>query len=110
MTAVTVQPFIDHKARQLSFYLRGYWNNQIPYRELDLFFWDTLEEWVLVQDRETVPYSPKEKVFWHVLHQMHFWEDSKLRSDPFLRGELNTCLEFLEGEGFCPLDCIGIRP
>lgn len=82
----------------------------MPHQELDLFFWDTLEEWTQVKHTQTEPYSQKERVFWHVLHQIHFWDDSKLMADPFLRGELCTCLDYLEGQGFCPLDCIGIRP
>jgi hypothetical protein len=49
-------------------------------------------------------------VFWHLLHQFHFWPEQKLISDPYLRSELATCLDYLEGAGQYPLDCVGIRP
>lgn len=105
-----VQTFINAKASQLPFFVRAFWDERIPYAEIDLYFWDTLEEWTQVNPRENEPYSQKERVFWHLLHQLHFWSEQKLMKDPFLRGELTTCLEYLEGEGQYPLDCVGIRP
>ena len=105
-----VQTFINNKAKQITYYIRGFWEETIPYRELDLFFWDTMEEWSQVERTEDEPYSQKERVFWHLLHQLHYWPEQKLMRDPYLRGELSTCLDYLEGEGRYPLDCIGIRP
>lgn len=105
-----VQSFIESKAKQLAFYVRGLWAKRIPYTEVELFFWDTLEEWAQVKASETEPYSQKERVFWHLLHQLHFWSEQKLVNDEYLRSELLTCLEYLEGDGQYPLDCIGIRP
>ena len=102
--------FVDTKAAQLCFYLRGFWKNNIPHSELDLFFWDTMEEWSLVNYDMDQPYTQRERVFWHALHQLHFWTEEKLKFDPFLVEELTSCLAFLEGKGHCPLDCAGIRP
>lgn len=105
-----VKNFINLKASQLAYFVRAFWEQRIPYTELDLYFWDTLEEWMQVKPNPDSPYSQKERVFWHVLHQTHYWPAQKLLTDPFLRGELETCLDYLEGEGQYPLDCIGIRP
>lgn len=105
-----VKPFIDNKAKQLCFYLRAYWLGEIPYGEIELFFWDTLEEWCQVTDKFEHPYSQKERVFWHLLHQAHFWSEDKLKYDQYLVEELTNCVAFLEGKGMCPFDCIGIRP
>lgn len=110
LNAVKVQGFINSKARQLTFYVRGFWQQTIPYSEVDLYFWDTLEEWNQVERNPDEPYSQKERVFWHLLHQMHYWPEQKLLQDPYLRDELNTCIDYLEGEGEYPLDCVGIRP
>ena len=104
-----IPSFIDQKAKQLSYYVNAFWRREIPHNELQLFFWDTLEEWTQVNDRSQ-PYSQKERVFWHVLHQLHYWPESKLASDRFLRDELYSCLQYLDGRGLCPFDCIGIRP
>lgn len=102
--------FVDTKAAQLCFYLRGFWQEEIPHTELEIFFWDTMEEWSLVDYQQDQPYTPKERVFWHVLHQLHYWSEEKLRHDPTMVNELSNCLVFLEGKGVCPLDCVGIRP
>ena len=107
---MTVHNFINRKSGQLAYYLRAFWDKKIPYAELDIYFWDIMEEWALVGDQFEVPYSQKERVFWHVLHQLHYWDELKLLKDPFLRDELETCLVYLEGKGVFPLDCIGIRP
>ncbi|MFC6440869.1 hypothetical protein [Bowmanella sp. JS7-9] len=108
---MNIKQFINQKAPQLAYYLKGFWEQRIPYRELDLYFWDTLEEWHQHAVRPDYPYTQKERVFWHVLHQMHFWPEDTLSNDRHLKDELSVCLQFLEDEGYyCPLDCIGIRP
>lgn len=107
---MTVDRFIDTKAAQLAYYVRAFWDNRIPYSEVNLYFWDIMEEWVQISTSTNEPGSQKERVFWHLLHQLHFWPEKKLKSDPFLRSELLTCVEFLEGAKVLPLDCIGIRP
>lgn len=107
---VKVNAFIDNKAKQLCYYLRGFWGNQIAYSELELFFWDILEEWSQVDYDLTQPYSSKERAFWHLLHQMHFWDAEKLMYDDELIEELQSCANYLEGKGVCPAHCVGIRP
>ena len=107
---VNINNFIDNKAKQLTYFVRGYWDLRIPYREIDLYFWDTMEEWTQVKAANDEPYSQKERVFWHLLHQLHFWPEQKLLKDPYLHSELIGCVEYLEGEGNYPLDCVGIRP
>jgi hypothetical protein len=108
----TVKKFVPHKSKQLAYFVRGFLQHKIPYSELDLFFWDTMEEWAQIKKGKHLPYEKTEQVFWHVLHQVHYWPQSKLIEDPYLRGELETCLNCLESEGNypLPLDCIGIRP
>lgn len=103
-------PFIDSKGKQLCYYLRAFWSGVIPHDELDLFFWDTLEEWSLIKNTVSSPYTQRERVFWHILHQVHYWSEEQLKRDTYLRDELENCLQFIEGKGFCPFDCIGIRP
>jgi len=107
---VTVDSFINTKAAQLAYYVRAFWDNRIPYSEVNLYFWDIMEEWVQLGTNTHEPGSQKERVFWHLLHQLHFWPEKKLKFDPFLRSELLTCVEYLEGAKVLPLDCIGIRP
>ena len=107
---VNLTHFIDQKSKQLTFFVRGYWDRIIPYKEIDLFFWDTMEEWTQVQLLFNEPYSQKERVFWHLLHQLHFWPEQKLMHDPYLYTELLGCIDYLDGDGSYPMDCVGIRP
>ena len=104
--------FVEQKSRQLAYFVQGYLDFKINYRELDLFFWDTMEEWAQIKQNKNQPYSHQEKVFWHLMHQIHFWPQHSLLHDTYLRGELNTCVEFLLGftDFPFPIDCIGIRP
>jgi hypothetical protein len=105
-----VQNFIDRKAKQLVYYMRAYWQEKLPYKELECFLWDTFEEWSQVQDRQSQPYSHKERIFWHVLHQTHYWEEPMIRNDDNIKTQLSMCVLYLEGHGLCPLDVVGIRP
>lgn len=102
--------FVDNKASQLAFYIKAYFSKQIPYSEVDLYLWDTLEEWSQVNIKKEEPYTTKERVFWHLVHQVSFWSENMLQNDKFLRSELRKCIDYLEGEGQYPADCIGIRP
>ncbi len=108
----TVSNFVHRKSKQLAYFVRGFLQNKIPYSELDLFFWDTMEEWTQIKKGKHLPYENTEHVFWHLLHQVHYWPKRALTEDLYLRGELETCLDCLESEGNypMPLDCIGIRP
>jgi hypothetical protein len=102
--------FVNNKAGQLAFYIKAYFSHKISYSEVDLYLWDTLEEWADVCIKKEEPYTTRERVFWHLLHQVSFWSESMLENDKYLRGELTNCINYLEGEGQYPIDCIGIRP
>lgn len=111
-TVRTVQKFINAKASQLAFFIRAFMNRRIPYSEVDLYFWDTMEDWSQVKTGKHLPCGQREIVFWHLLHQIHYWPEQTLLNDLYLRGELDACLDYLESESPypLPLDCIGIRP
>ena len=111
-TVRTVQKFIKVKAFQLTFFIRAFLNRRIPYSEVNLYFWDTMEEWSQVNIGKHLPCGHREIVFWHLLYQVHYWPEQTLLNDFYLRGELNACLDYLESESSypLPLDCIGIRP
>ena len=68
--------FIDVKSSQVCFFLQAFWHQDLPHRELQLFFWDTLEEWNQIKTITNLPYTRREQVFWHLLQQIHFWKMS----------------------------------
>lgn len=104
------QRFIDVKSSQVCFFLQAFWHQDLPHRELQLFFWDTLEEWNQIKTITNLPYTRREQVFWHLLQQIHFWPEDELRHNEYLCDELRNCVHYLLHEGLCPFDCIGIRP
>lgn len=56
--------------------------------------WDSMEEWGQIEYTFTQPYTPKERVFWHLLHQVHYWPEDKLAHDTYLIEELTNCVLF----------------
>ncbi|SEH92783.1 hypothetical protein SAMN05660691_02220 [Rheinheimera pacifica] len=102
--------FIDLKSQQLIFYISRYFRGRLPHSELHLFIWDTLEEWAQLSAPLQQPCSSRERVFWHLIHQLEFWPDSILQQDKLLRRNIQDCLCYLKGYGVAPPDCVGIRP
>lgn len=109
---ISVQKFLNVKSQQLAYFVRAFWNNRIVYKELDLYFWDTMEEWSQVSHLADQPSSQQERVFWYVLHQLHFWPEKTLREDSNLRSDLDLCVNFLESKDEYPFpyEYLGSRP
>ena len=106
-----IEQFVAHKSKQLCFYLNAFWLADLPHQELQFYFWDTLEEWSLINASPVLPYSHKERVFWHIMYQIHFWPEYDLHHNICLCDELRSCLHFLADEAqIYPFDCIGVRP
>lgn len=109
---ISVQRFLNIKTQQLAYFVRAFWNKRILYQELDLYFWDTMEEWSQVSQGKSQPCSQQERVFWYVLHQLHFWPEHNLLNDPVLRDDLDLCVTYLECQQKYPLSAkyVGARP
>ncbi len=105
-----VQSFIDKKSSQFVFYIRGFWRDHIPYKELEMFLWDTLEEWSELKHTQSQLYTHKERIFWHLFHETQFVSATTLKTDKILKEEVAFCLEYLENEKAFPLDVVGMRP
>jgi hypothetical protein len=104
------EQFIDNKILQMNAYVTAVINNNLHYTELDSFILDTMSEWTLLKVIDETPHSAKERVFWHLMHEVSLHGGQALNQDLFFKSEMNTCLEFLDGRGSYPIDCIGWRP
>ncbi|HBN87790.1 MAG: hypothetical protein ACI832_000418 [Rheinheimera aquimaris] len=102
--------FIEQKSQQLIFYISRYLRGRLPHSELHLFVWDTLEEWAHFNHTVHLPYTNRERVFWHLIHQLECWPDATLRESKTLRRNIQDCICYLKGRGIAPLDCVGVRP
>lgn len=101
--------FIDQKANAACFYIEGMLQQTIPFEEVSIFIWDTLEEWLQIKSDQH-PISERERVFWHLLHLLERWPESALKGNHFLRRQLLDGVNFLKDKGPMLLDCSGIRP
>lgn len=105
-----VQSFIDKRSTQLVQIMHGFWHEKLPYRELENFMWDTLDEWSNLEQTQNQLYTHKERIFWHLFHETQYVSPATLQNDKTLINEIAFCLEYLENEKACPLDVVGMRP
>ena len=105
-----VEQFINDKILQIQAYIKAVMAQEIHHTELDKFITDTMEEWTLYSVQEETPNNAKERVFWHVMHEISLHGSQALQSDLFFKSEISTCIDFFNGNGSYPIDCIGWRP
>lgn len=105
-----IEQFIDHKILQMHAYVSAVIELKLHYTELDHFIVDTMSEWTLLKVIDETPHSAKERVFWHLMHEVSLHGAQALTQDLFFKSEMNTCLDFFNGVGSYPIDCIGWRP
>lgn len=110
VTEVILGDFIEQKANQLTQFLQAFYASSIPFKELELFLWDTLEEWHQLKVSPNFPISHKEQVFWHLVQQVSFWSEDNLKNELYLHSEIQACMDFLQNKACLPIDCIGVRP
>jgi len=105
-----IEQFINTKVIQMVAYVNAVINRTIHYTELDNFIVDTMSEWTLLNVIDETPSSAQERVFWHLIHEISVNGAQALKDDLFFKSEINTCLDFFNGVGSYPIDCIGWRP
>lgn len=105
-----IEQFIDQKILQMHAYVIAVIEDRIHYTELDKFILDTMSDWTLLKVMDETPHSAKERVFWHLMHEVSLHGAHALSQDLFFRSEMSTCLDFFNGSGSYPIDCIGWRP
>ena len=105
-----IEQFINERVVQMTAYVSAVINQTLHYTELDKFIVDTMEEWASLQVTDETPSNAQERVFWHLMHEVSLHGAQALHQDLFFKSEMNTCLEFFNGVGSYPIDCIGWRP
>lgn len=108
--SMIIEQFINEKMLQLSSYIKATMQHSIHYTELDKFVVDVMEEWTLLLVTDETPGNAKERVFWHLIHELSLHGAHALETDLYFQSEINTCLDFFAGVGSYPIDCIGWRP
>ncbi|WP_108651552.1 hypothetical protein [Dongshaea marina] len=105
-----INDYIEHHSQQLACFVFAFLAHEIAFRELHNFTWSALAEWTPLCDEDKQPESDQERVFWHLLYELHQWDEGQLSQDKWLRLQLWNCALFLNGQGSCPAYCVGTRP
>jgi hypothetical protein len=105
-----IELFISKKIKQMSAYINAVSDKTLHYNELDQFIVDTMEEWSSFNVIDETPSTAKERVFWHLIHEVSLNGGQALQQNLFFKSEMNTCIDFFNGIGSYPIDCIGWRP
>lgn len=105
-----IEQFINEKILQIESYVAAVINKNLHFTELDQFVSDTMSEWTLLLVTDETPNNSKERVFWHVIHELSLHGAQALQNNLYFKTEMSTCLDFFAGIGSYPIDCIGWRP
>lgn len=105
-----IEQFINDKIVQICAFLQAVTNKNLHYTELDRFINDTMEEWASLNITDELPRNAQERVFWHVIHEVSLHGAQALQQELFFKSEMSACVDFLNGIGSYPIDCIGWRP
>ncbi len=105
-----IEQFINEKILQITAYVNAVIAQSLHYTELDHFVSNTMEEWTLLQVNDETPGCAKERVFWHIMHEFSLHGSQALTNNLYFRSEISTCIDFFNGIGSYPIDCIGWRP
>jgi hypothetical protein len=105
-----IEQFINEKTLQIGAYIKAVIEQSLHYTELDQFISNTMAEWTLLEVTDEMPSNSKERVFWHIMHEFSLHGSQSLTNNLYFRSEINTCLDFFDGLGSYPIDCIGWRP
>lgn len=105
-----IEQFINERTIQMTAYVSAVIKESIHYTELDKFIADTMEEWACLNVSDETPRNAQERVFWHLIHEISLHGAQALHNNLFFKSEMNTCLDFFNGIGSYPIDCIGWRP
>ena len=107
---MVIEQFINEKINQIRAYITAVIDSTIHYTELDQFVVDTMEEWTVFAVQDETPSSAKERVFWHLVHELALHGAQALKNDLYFKSEISTCMDFFANKGGYPIDCIGWRP
>ena len=105
-----IEQFINDKIVQTCAFLHAVTNKTIHYTELDQFIIETMEEWASLNVTDELPGSAQERVFWHLVHEVSLHGAQALHQNLFFKSEMDSCIDFFNGIGSYPIDCIGWRP
>lgn len=105
-----IDNFINEKIPQLVYFCEALIKHAVHYTEMEKFIWDCFEEWGQLNVTDETPSSARERVFWHLIHELKLASLAELDDDLSLNVEIQSCTDFLNGNGSYPIHCIGWRP
>jgi len=105
-----IEQFINDRIIQLNAYIKAVMHKNLHFTELDLFLNELMEEWSQLMVTDETPANAKERVFWYLIQELKLHGAQALNQNLYLLAEVGACLDFIDGNGSYPIDCIGWRP
>lgn len=102
--------FIDEKSVLLTGHINQYLMHKTDYKPLHNLVWDILQDWQSLDIIDEKMSGEKEQVFWFLVFELHYSDETILENDKELRRELYTGALYLERGQELPKNCIGLRP
>jgi len=102
--------FVNEKAGQLVSLFNQFLLTGENHNALVELTWDILLDWQRLDTSEEKNLTTKERVFWHILFELQYWDKDFLLHSKKIRSELYNCALYLEREKQIPVNCVGIRP
>ena len=87
---MAIEHFINEKITQIRIYINAVINHTLHYTELDLFVEHTMSEWTLLNVSDETPSSARERVFWHIMHELSLHSSKKFDSDLYFKSEISV--------------------
>ena len=102
--------FVNEKAVQLVSLYNQFLLKAEGHNALIELTWDILFDWQQLNLANSNEVTTKERVFWHMLFELQYWEKHVLIANDKLKNDLSDCALYLQNEQRIPLHCIGLRP
>ncbi|SGY90412.1 hypothetical protein [Moritella viscosa] len=102
--------FVTLKSKLLIRHTQQFMNNKLSYAMLCDYIWEILQDWQRLNIVENRISSQKEMVFWYLVFELQFQDETSLLYDKDVSLKLHNCILFLQNELKMPKDCIGVRP
>ncbi|QUM85388.1 MULTISPECIES: hypothetical protein [unclassified Moritella] len=102
--------FVALKSELLIQHTQQFMNNKLSYVILCDYIWEILQDWQRLNIVDNRISSQKEMVFWYLVFELQFQDETSLLHDKDVNFKLHHCILFLQDELEMPKGCIGVRP
>jgi len=102
--------FFEHQIRLLTPKLKDYLNGKIAHKNMSEYIWRILSKWEKFPNKNNIPLSKREEIFWHAFWTVQHLADKEHWEDEITQPKLQECIDFLENKKEFPKNYKAKRP